>query len=48
VYDDGTTVLPETPYLDVADELCDRVAAIDHGRILVIDDRRARPCAQHL
>jgi ABC-2 type transport system ATP-binding protein len=35
--DDGMTVLLSTHYMEEADALCDRVAIIDHGRILVID-----------
>lgn len=33
----GTTVLLTTHNMDEADQLCDRVAIIDHGRILVCD-----------
>jgi ABC-2 type transport system ATP-binding protein len=32
--DDGTTVFLTTHYLDEADVLCDRLAIIDHGRIV--------------
>ncbi|MEA2193466.1 MAG: type transport system ATP-binding protein [Solirubrobacteraceae bacterium] len=31
---DGTTVLLTTQYLDEADRLCDRIAVIDHGRLI--------------
>jgi ABC-2 type transport system ATP-binding protein len=31
---DGTTVLLTTQYLDEADELADRIAVIDHGRVI--------------
>ncbi len=34
---DGTTILLTTHNMAEADELCDRVAIIDHGRILVCD-----------
>lgn len=34
VRDDGCTVLFTTHHLDEAEELCDRVAIIDHGRLL--------------
>lgn len=34
---DGMTVLVSTHYMEEADALCDRVAIIDHGRILVVD-----------
>ena len=33
----GVTVLLTTHYMEEADELCDRVAIIDHGKILVVD-----------
>jgi ABC-2 type transport system ATP-binding protein len=33
----GVTVLLTTHYMEEADELCDRVAIIDHGRVLVVD-----------
>ncbi len=35
--DQGLTVVLTTHYMEEADELCDRVAIIDHGRILVED-----------
>lgn len=35
--DEGMTVLLSTHYMEEADALCDRVAIIDHGRILVVD-----------
>ena len=38
---EGITVVLTTHYMEEADELCDRVAIIDHGRILV-DDTPAR------
>ena len=34
---DGQTVLLTTHYMEEADELCDRIAIIDHGRILALD-----------
>jgi ABC-2 type transport system ATP-binding protein len=34
---EGITVVLTTHYMEEADELCDRVAIIDHGRILVQD-----------
>jgi ABC-2 type transport system ATP-binding protein len=34
---DGLTVVLTTHYMEEADQLCDRVAIIDHGRILVCD-----------
>ena len=33
----GRTVLLTTHYMDEADQLCDRVAIIDHGRIVALD-----------
>ena len=35
--DEGMTVLLSTHYMEEADALCDRVAIIDHGRILTVD-----------
>jgi ABC-2 type transport system ATP-binding protein len=32
----GTTVLYTTHYMDEAEQLCDRIAIIDHGRILAL------------
>lgn len=34
---DGLTVVLTTHYMEEADQLCDRVAIIDHGRVLVCD-----------
>ncbi len=34
---DGTTVLLTTHYMEEAEELCDRVAIIDQGRIIALD-----------
>jgi ABC-type multidrug transport system ATPase subunit len=31
---EGTTILLTTHYMEEADRLCDRVAIVDHGRIL--------------
>ncbi|MGH7611478.1 MAG: ATP-binding cassette domain-containing protein [Candidatus Dormibacteria bacterium] len=36
LHESGTTVFLTTHYLDEADALCDRVAIIDHGRIVVV------------
>ncbi|MET0578526.1 MAG: ATP-binding cassette domain-containing protein [Ilumatobacteraceae bacterium] len=35
--DEGETILLTTHYMEEADELCDRVAIMDHGRILALD-----------
>jgi len=35
--EEGITVVLTTHYMEEADELCDRVAIIDHGKILVED-----------
>ena len=37
LHDDGQTVLLTTHYMEEADQLCDRVAIMDHGRILALD-----------
>ena len=34
--DGGTTVFLTTHYLDEADQLCDRVAIVDHGRVIAL------------
>jgi ABC-2 type transport system ATP-binding protein len=34
---DGQTILLTTHYMEEADRLCDRVAVMDHGRILALD-----------
>ena len=36
----GTTVLLTTHYMDEADELCDRVAFLSHGKIVALDTPR--------
>ncbi len=38
---DGTTLLLTTHYMDEAERLCDRVAILDHGRILALDSPQA-------
>ncbi len=37
----GTTILLTTHYLDEAEELCDRIAIIDHGRLIACDTTAA-------
>jgi ABC-2 type transport system ATP-binding protein len=37
IRDEGRTVLLTTHYMEEADHLCDRVAIIDHGRIIALD-----------
>ncbi len=39
--DYGTTILLTTHYMEEADQLCDRVAIIDHGKIVALDTPRA-------
>jgi len=39
--DRGTTIVLTTHYLEEADELADRVAVIDRGRIVEVDDKSA-------
>ena len=38
---DGQTILLTTHYMEEADHLCDRVAIMDHGRILALDTPEA-------
>lgn len=35
--EDGTTVLLTTHYLEEAEQLCDRIGVIDHGKLLKVD-----------
>ncbi|MEO5898669.1 MAG: ATP-binding cassette domain-containing protein [Ilumatobacteraceae bacterium] len=37
LHDDGQTIFLTTHYMEEADELCDRVAIMDHGKILALD-----------
>jgi ABC-2 type transport system ATP-binding protein len=37
LHDDGQTVLLTTHYMEEADQLCERLAVMDHGRILALD-----------
>lgn len=37
---DGKTVVITTHYMDEAEELCDRVAIMDHGRLIALDTPR--------
>lgn len=37
IQEEGTTVMLTTHYMDEAENLCDRVGIIDHGKILTID-----------
>ncbi len=38
---EGTTVVLTTHYLEEAEELADRVGVIDHGRLLLLEEKRA-------
>jgi ABC-2 type transport system ATP-binding protein len=38
---DGQTILLSTHYMEEADHLCDRVAIMDHGRVLALDTPEA-------
>jgi ABC-2 type transport system ATP-binding protein len=35
--DEGRTILLTTHYMEEADQLCDRIAIVDHGRIVALD-----------
>ncbi|MDJ0684428.1 MAG: ABC transporter ATP-binding protein [Alphaproteobacteria bacterium] len=37
----GTTILLTTHYLEEAEELCDRIAIINHGRVVANDDKKS-------
>jgi ABC-2 type transport system ATP-binding protein len=37
LHDEGQTILLTTHYMEEADGLCDRLAIIDHGRVLALD-----------
>jgi len=37
---EGTTILLTTHYMDEAEKLCDRVAIIDHGKVIALDTPR--------
>jgi ABC-2 type transport system ATP-binding protein len=37
LHEDGQTILLTTHYMEEADQLCDRVAIVDHGRLLAMD-----------
>ena len=37
LHDEGQTILLTTHYMEEADQLCDRLAIIDHGRLLALD-----------
>jgi ABC-2 type transport system ATP-binding protein len=42
---DGLTILLTTQYLEEADRVCDRIAIIDHGKIVVLDTPEALKAA---
>jgi ABC-2 type transport system ATP-binding protein len=37
IREDGTTIMMTTHYMEEAEELCDRVAIVDKGRIVALD-----------
>jgi ABC-2 type transport system ATP-binding protein len=37
LHDEGQTILLTTHYMEEADQLCDRLAIMDHGKILALD-----------
>lgn len=39
--DRGTTIVLTTHYLEEAEELADRVGVIDHGRVLLVEEKKA-------
>jgi ABC-2 type transport system ATP-binding protein len=41
LHDDGQTILLTTHYMEEADQLCHRLAIIDHGRVLALDTPEA-------
>ncbi|HTY00693.1 MAG TPA: ABC transporter ATP-binding protein [Bacteroidota bacterium] len=41
IREEGTTVVLTTHYMDEAEELCDRVAIMDHGKIATMDNPHA-------
>ena len=41
LHTDGQTILLTTHYMEEADSLCDRLAIMDHGHVLVIDTPKA-------
>lgn len=41
LHTDGQTILLTTHYMEEADQLCDRLAIIDHGRMLALDTPEA-------
>ena len=49
--DGGTTIFLTTHYLDEADQLCDRVAIVDHGRVIALgrpDELKQRQAADSI
>jgi ABC-2 type transport system ATP-binding protein len=43
--DEGKTVILTTHYMDEAEALCQRVAIMDHGRIIALDSPRELVCS---
>ncbi len=41
LYEDGHTIVLTTHYLEEAEELCDRIAILNHGELRVLEEKRA-------
>jgi ABC-2 type transport system ATP-binding protein len=41
LHDEGRTIVMTTHYMEEADQLCDRIAIVDHGRLLELDTPEA-------
>lgn len=41
LHNEGRTIIMTTHYMDEADKLCDRIAIVDHGRLLELDTPEA-------
>jgi ABC-2 type transport system ATP-binding protein len=41
LHDEGRTIVMTTHYMEEAEQLCDRIAIVDHGRLLAVDTPNA-------